>query len=634
MDLICKYCVLRGPGGPVINCAKIVFYVWIFKTMIAFLVLILSAFGIGWFVLWKMHCVFPKPLENVVISVGIGLGAWCYVLFLLGHLGLLYPLLFMVIALASAVPAIAWIAKNIRQARFQFPEITLSFFDAAALTLTFGLLALTLICCFSPVVGGISNDEIATHLSVPKSWLLLHKIVALPDSSSAIAGHIELLFLWVMAFAPESGPKLFSWICLLLCMTIMYNFTRDKIGARAALYACIFTVINPLIFRVSCTAFIDIPAAFFLLLALWALWRFNGTGKKALLLLSAFFLGTGCGAKPTVYFYVPAFFILCAAVLFSQKKRGITFIKTLAWFSALVCVFAAPWPARNIILSGSPTFPPPLFLYALHGNRPFVFSGQPYTKKDASAMYAYYRSRIEKHGTGIKNFFLLPWNITMHPESLSIGDSIGAIMLSFLPIVFFFRKRPAWINAVLIFCLIAGGCIYFLIIPEARYFIAAFFALAPVLAWTIKNVRHCAPRIFVLVKIVVLCNCAFSCAIGVRVLLPSCKAAINPEYRRTYRQKNTPFYEAFEFCNKEKPSDLVVLHDNQVFYYLKTAYRVDEKVLDNIKPYQKSCILDIDYSQTLDRDWKMQSNAYCIREVPSFLKLIFNGPDARIYQVR
>ena len=407
MDLICKYCVLCGPGGPVINCAKIVLYVWIFKTMIAFFVLILSAFGIGRFVLWKMHCVFPKPLENVVSSVGIGLGAWCYVLFLLGHLGLLYPWLFMVIALASAVPAIAWIAKNIRQARFQFPEITFSFFDAAALTLTFGLLALTLICCFSPVVGGISNDEIATHLSVPKSWLLLHKIVALPDSSSAIAGHIELLFLWVMAFAPESGPKLFSWICLLLCMTIMYNFTRDKIGARAALYACIFTVINPLIFRVSCTAFIDIPAAFFLLLALWALWRFNGTGKKALLFLSAFFIGTGCGAKPTVYFYVPAFFILCAVVLFSQKKRGITFIKTLAWFSALVCVFAAPWPARNIILSGSPTFPPPLFLYALHGNRPFVFSGQPYTKKDASAMYDLLPLTNRKTWHGHKKLFLI-----------------------------------------------------------------------------------------------------------------------------------------------------------------------------------------------------------------------------------
>ena len=118
MDLICKYCVLFGPGGPVINFAEIILYLWIFKTMIAFFVLILSAFGIGRFVLWKMHCVFPKPLENVVSSVGIGLGAWCYVLFLLGHLGLLYPWLLMVIALASAVPAIAWIAKNLRRARF------------------------------------------------------------------------------------------------------------------------------------------------------------------------------------------------------------------------------------------------------------------------------------------------------------------------------------------------------------------------------------------------------------------------------------------------------------------------------------------------------------------------------------
>jgi|GEM_PF-1684732 4-amino-4-deoxy-L-arabinose transferase and related glycosyltransferases of PMT family len=602
--------------------------------MIALFVLFFSAFGIGRIVLWKMHCVFQNTLENTVSAIGIGLGTWCYLLFFLGHIGLLYPWLLMLLALTSAVPAIAWTAKNIRQSHFHFPKIAFSFFDAAALTLTFGLLILIYICCFSPVVGGISNDEIATHLSVPKSWLALHKIAVLPDPSSAIAGHIELLFLWTMAFASESGPKLFSWTCLLLSMAILYNFTKDKIGARAALYACIFTAINPLIFRESCTAFTDIPAAMFLLLALWALWRFSGTGKKALLVLSAFFIGIGCGAKPTVYFYIPAFFVLCAIVLFATRERGITFIKSLAGIGILVALFAAPWPMRNVILSGSPTFPPPMFLYALHGNKPFVFSGQPYAKKDAQVMYDYYRSRIQKHGTGLKNFLLLPWNITMHPESLSIGDSVGTIMLSLLPIVFFFRRRPPWLNSILIFCLIAGSCIYFLIIPEARYFITVFFVLAPVFAWTMENVRQHVPRILPLVEILVLSNCAFSCAIGVRKFYPECKSAIIPEYRRFYCQKNTPFYEAFEFCNREKPGDLVVLYNNQVFYYLKTAYHVDDKILDNIKSHPDACVLDIDYSQTLGRDLKTQSNAYCIRAVPSFLKLVFNGPDARIYRVR
>jgi hypothetical protein len=601
--------------------------------MIALIVFLVGSYGIGRYVLWQTRLSFPGSLESSVYSIGIGLGVWCYVLFLLGHVGLLYPWLLMSLALVAALPAFAWIVRDAVRSPFRFSKINLTLFDAVAVLSALFILSITLLCCFSPVVGGISNDEIATHLSVPKSWLALHRIAVLPDPSSAIAGHIELLFLWIMAFAPESGPKLLSWICLVLCLALVYNFTKEKIGGPAGLYACLFIAINPLIFRESCTAFTDIPAALFPLLAICALWRYSTSGKKALLVLSAFFIGIGCGAKPTVYFYLPAFFILCAVVLFSSQTRGIKLIKSLVALGLLISVFAAPWPVRNVVLSGSPTFPPPKFLYELHG-KPFVFSGQPYAKKDALALFDYYRSRIQKHGTGVKNFFLLPWNITMHPESLSIGDSIGTIMLSFLPIVFFFRKRPPWINAVLVFCLIAGGCIYFFIIPEARYFIVIFFVVAPVLAWTLENLRQRATRISFLVKIVVLCNCVFSCAVAARIFYPQCKAAINPEYRRAYCQKYTPFYEAFEFCNKEKLKNLFVFYDNQDFYYLKTPYHVDGKILDKINSYPNSYILDIDYSQTLGRDAKIQSNAYGIREVPSFLEVTFNGPDARIYRVR
>lgn len=601
--------------------------------MIALIVFMVGSYGMGRFVLWKTRVGFPGALENSVYSIGIGLGAWCYALFFLGHAGLLYPWLLMSLALASALPASVWIAKTALRTPIRFPKINVRLFDALAVLAALAILAVTLVCCFSPVTGGISNDEIATHLSAPKSWLALHKITALADPSSAIAGHVELLFLWVMAFAPEFGPKLFSWISLVLCVALVYCFTKEKMGKRPALFACIFIVINPLIFRESCTAFTDVPAAFFLLAAIGALWRTAESNNKKTLVFSAFFLGVGCGAKPTVYFYVPAIFFLCAVVLFTLRERGVKLVKSLATFGILVFLFAAPWPVRNAILSGSPTFPPPLFLYDLHHGKPFVFSGHPFEKKDADALYDYYRSRIQKHGTGVKNFFLLPWNITMHPESLSIGDSVGTVMLSFLPIVFFFRRRPSWLNAVLIFCFIATGCVYFFIIPEARYFIAVFFALAPVLAWTVENVRRRSRRIASLVKIVVLCNCIFSCAVAVRKFYPECQAAVNPDRRGPYRRENTPFYEAFEFCNKEKPRDLVVFYDNQVFYYLTTGYRVDAKALETIASYPDAYLLDIDYSQTPGRDPKTQSNAYCIREVPPFLKLIFTGPDARIYRV-
>jgi len=59
-----------------------------------------------------------------------------------------------------------------------------------------------------------------------------------------------------------------------------------------------------------------------------------------------------------------------------------------------------------------------------------------------------------------------------------------------------------------------------------------------------------------------------------------------------------------------------------------------EKYLTKLIRIQIHIFWTSDYSQTLGRDAKIQSNAYGIREVPSFLEVTFNGPDARIYRVR
>jgi hypothetical protein len=247
-------------------------------------------------------------------------------------------------------------------------------------------------------------------------------------------------------------------------------------------------------------------------------------------------------------------------------------------------------------------------------------------------MYDYYRSRIEKHGLGIKNFFLLPWNITMHPETLSIGDSVGTIMLSFLPLVFFFRKKPPWLAAALGFCLIATACIYFLIIPEARYFIAVFMILSFVFAWLIKPLQS-APNLFFIIKCILLCNCLFSCIIATRKFHEEIRAALFPGYRAIFCKNNTPFYEALDYCNKQKPRELIVFYENQVFYYLKTAYHCDGKILEHRSLHPQAYILDIDYSQTLGRNLTKQTNAYCIETPAKNLKPVFIGPDARIYKI-
>jgi len=96
------------------------------SAMIALIVFMVGSYGMGRFVLWHMRVSLPGPLENSVYSIGIGLGVWCYALFLLGHAGLLYPWLLMSLALLSALPAFAWIVRDAVRSPFRFSKINLT----------------------------------------------------------------------------------------------------------------------------------------------------------------------------------------------------------------------------------------------------------------------------------------------------------------------------------------------------------------------------------------------------------------------------------------------------------------------------------------------------------------------------
>jgi len=131
-----------------------------------------------------------------------------------------------------------------------------------------------------------------------------------------------------MAFAPESGPKLLSWICLVLCLALVYNFTKEKIGGPAG-----STLVYSLhqsshipgivhgIHRHSGGA-LSAPA-------ICALWRYSTSGKKALLVLSAFFIGIAAGKTNGLFLPSGIFYSMRRWFCFSSQTRGIKLINPL-----------------------------------------------------------------------------------------------------------------------------------------------------------------------------------------------------------------------------------------------------------------------------------------------------------------
>ncbi|MBD3322294.1 MAG: phospholipid carrier-dependent glycosyltransferase [Chitinivibrionales bacterium] len=602
--------------------------------MVAIVLLLISASAIGNYLLSRIRITENNRLAHGVLACAAGLGIWCYCLLVLGYAGMLNKWAFLALAVVTSIPAVRSFFRKKQWQHMLKSHNPLSRFELTVLLIFFVVAAVTLVCCYAPVVGGIGNDEIGIHITVPHEWLRDGRISSLPYMVHHLAGHAELLFAYAMAFSGETGARLMSWTFMLLCSLLIYSMAERKTGRPAALLASAFVVVNPLIFRTSFIGFIDFPATFYILLSMWRLMRFSEKKEFKEILLSAIFLGIACGVKPTGLFYAltnSGFLVLIMARY--HRENPFPIVKYVMIFCAVTAVLGSPWIVRNLLLTGSPTFPPPLFIYRLNNYEPLTFAGQQLTFDNAKEYMDYYPSRVRPYGLGIKNYFLLPWNITIHPESFSIGDSVGTLILSFIPLVFLFGRRPRWVNAILMYSFLAATVLYFLIIPEARYLVGVFMLLSIVCAWVAFRLFARYPT-GIITAAVIGTNMAFSLAVLGRICLPQLKSVASSRYRHEYRKKHTPFFEAFSWLNRRDSEKIVVPYASQVFYYLDDSYIVDSDALNEPSKHRGAYLLDIDYSQTLGRSFENQRHEYTVDEEDRFLTLVFDGPDARIYKFK
>ncbi len=456
--------------------------------MIALLVVALSAYTLGqaFLALAKARCV--SAIENLVFAVGLGLGIWCCILFVFGLAGILYRPLLVCSAVAPALFAPFLFVGYLRRHPENSPEPEpLSVASKVLLAGTGIILLITFIGSFAPVVGGVANDEICTHLSVPKEWLLAHRMATLPFVTSYLAGNAHLLFLLASCFESQAGPHLISWLCFVLCLGAVYRLANEFLSRNAAVLAVAIAAMNPLVFRVADIAYVDLQSSLFALLPLCALANFARDKRRLWLAACGFYMGIGCGIKPTNIVYSLAAFALAAVWLSRARKRSKTVALDLLTLSAVALVFAAPWPARNLMLTGSPVFPPPLAQYRLGEVKPLANVPAPYSYRDVRSYYDYCLSRYADYRRSLLSMVRLPWDITMNSGRFQIGDSMGTIMLSLLPLAFFFAPLPWAAGVLLAFAALSGVALYFGVLPEARYYIAAYLALCPVAAFAAKR---------------------------------------------------------------------------------------------------------------------------------------------------
>lgn len=531
-------------------------------TFIALAWLMLCA-GTGAAILASMEWEAETPLQQGLISIGLGLGLLSLIMFIIAICHLVNP---------ASILALGLILLAFNSRRRAGPRLSLPHWtwptdaESEPLVLAGGLAAVLLVFhLLGALVPPTSFDEMDYQLSLPKLYLLNHGFVSTPYSHfSFFPQNINLLFLLGLVSGGPIVAKLISLALSLLSALALYAFGAPRLGKRAAGLAAAVYFFTPVIgnqFRVAAP---DLGTAFFELTGLFLLLNWISSRSLKTLLLSGVFWGLALGSKYTAS---PDFAVSVIAVAWLLRKESPRrTARALALLCAAAVLLWSPWLIKNWVESGNPVNP---VFSTIFTSRNFFFAGHYKATVDYSA------------GVGIPNYFpfntwrdvvFLPWHLIVSHDDFN--HDLGPVWLLVLPLAALSldRRREPWLVAVLLVCCLCWFWWLGLSIRITRYFAAGLALSSLGAGWLLDAVPARGRWRWALLLPVVLAWFQQAARMVViqndykkpwgylagRCSLGEYLAAVQPD---------CPF-EAFDYVNESSPKDARVL----VFNEFRTFY--------------------------------------------------------------
>ena len=403
--------------------------------------------GVGLLLLRRLDLV---PIERAIWAAGIGMGAVSLAGLGLGAVGLLRPWLLWIVAIGGLAATGPLLWKTLRSVWCAPPwrpkgllEVTLSGY--CAFTLMIGLVR-----ALTPPTAW---DSLVYHLSGPKLYLtsgrLSHSIdlpyLGFPQLT-------EMLFTWSMGLAGERGAAAIHWFCGVLTVFALVTAGRRWSGEHSGWLAAAILLSARTIVMLLGWAYVDLALLLYATLAFLALMQFAEQGDRSWLTMSGVFAGLALSTKYTAMALLPA--LGAALVAFQARNWGsvIDSLRSTARHSLIFCAVAllvwAPWLAKNLWLTGNPTYP-------------FFFDGIHW---DDWRSWWY-----DRPGTGLayvapSRLLTALWDATTWGVEGGTGYSatIGPLFLALLPILFLVwrrldTRRQRWLRAAAAFCAVLYG---------------------------------------------------------------------------------------------------------------------------------------------------------------------------------
>jgi len=324
--------------------------------------MLVSAWGWGDILLRPLR-LLPEltPAEGKLFSLAVGFSFLSLCTLALGWAGLLQAGSLFVLLLAVSLPGMVilqrFTATESHSLKLQSRETSNPFARWLWLLIPLGFIVL-----WGGMLPPQHFDVREYHLQVPKEWFLNGRIDYLPHN---VYGNMplgsEVLSIPPMAIWP--GENDWWWGALvgktilavfgLLTAWALYLAGRRWFSDTVAVVAPILFLGTPWILHVCFNGLIEIAVGFYTLMAVYAvlLWR-QHSERLAWVGLTGFLAGSAVACKyPAMLFVVVP--LLAYLALQASRRRGIV----MAVFLVAVFLGCGLWFAKNLVLTGNPTYP-------------------------------------------------------------------------------------------------------------------------------------------------------------------------------------------------------------------------------------------------------------------------------------
>ncbi|MCX7798795.1 MAG: hypothetical protein N2109_00450 [Fimbriimonadales bacterium] len=432
-------------------------------------------------------------------------------------------------------------------------------------------LLLALVGALAPS-SSLDWDSLSYHLAVPKLWLEAGRIERIPFiHHSNFPFAVDNLFLWGLAWAGESGAKMFSVGLLAYGLLAVFGLARELAGQQAAWWSLALFCGIPLVVWQGGTAYIDVAHGLFaglgaLLLVQGAL----GEGRRERSVWGGLLLGLAAGSKYTGLQFLVAAVLVAGVWLWASRMP----MRRLAAPVAVALAVCGPWYVRNVFWSGNPVFP--FFYEQLGGSGWDSRRAEIYRREQQTFGVGWKDGNLDKlaFGHAVLGLAYQPGRYVNPGQSEGRGFPIGSVGVALVAALvagsLVALRGPAPWPALLAFVWLSL-LEWFLLSQQSRYILALAAPIALLGGWLVS--ASGASVLNVVLRLIVAGQAAFSFVLTyLFVASTQIPVVLGAVSRQDYLAATVPFARPARDINEVVGQGKVALYDEVFGFLLDVPY--------------------------------------------------------------